>query len=43
MAAPGREEFRAILKICEALRDHTKDLIKANTASWASGYAEDAS
>jgi mobilization protein NikA len=40
---PGREEFRAILKICEALRDHTKDLIKANTASWASGYAEDAS
>ena len=43
VAAPGREEFRAILKICEALRDHTKDLIKANTASWASGYAEDAS
>jgi len=39
----GREEFRAILKICEALRDHTKDLIKVNTASWASGYAEDAS
>jgi hypothetical protein len=37
----GREEFKAILKICEALRDHTKDLIKANTASWASGYAED--
>jgi len=40
---PGRDEFRAILKICEALRDHTKDLIKANTASWASGHAEDAS
>ena len=39
---PGREEFRAILKICEALRDHTKDLIKANGASWRSGYAEDA-
>jgi hypothetical protein len=43
VVALGREEFRAILKICEALRDHTKDLIKANTASWASGYAEDAS
>jgi hypothetical protein len=42
IAGPGREEFKAILKICEALRDHTKDLIKANTASWASGYAEDA-
>jgi mobilization protein NikA len=40
--AGGRDEFRAILKICEALRDHTKDLIKANTVSWASGYAEDA-
>ena len=36
----GRDEFRAILKICEALRDHTKNLIKTNTASWASGYAE---
>jgi hypothetical protein len=43
VAALGRDEFRPILKICEALRDHTKDLIKANTASWASGYAEDAS
>jgi len=42
VAGPGREEFRAILKICEALRDHTKDLIKANSASWAIGYAEDA-
>lgn len=41
VAGLGRDEFRAILKICEALRDHTKDLIKANTASWASGYAED--
>jgi hypothetical protein len=41
VAGTGREEFKAILKICEALRDHTKDLIKANTASWASGYAED--
>jgi hypothetical protein len=43
VAGLGREEFRAILKICEALRDHTKGLIKANTASWASGYAEDTS
>jgi hypothetical protein len=42
VAAPGRDEFRAILKICEALRDHTKGLIKANAASWTRGYAEDA-
>lgn len=41
VAGLGRDEFRAIAKICEALRDHTKDLIKVNTASWASGYAED--
>ncbi len=40
IAGVGRDEFRAILKICEALRDHTKNLIKANTASWASGHAE---
>ena len=40
VAGLGHEEFRAILKICEALRDHTKSLIKANAASWASGHAE---
>ncbi len=38
----GQEEFRAILKICEALRDHTKSLIKVNAASWRSGHAEPA-
>ena len=38
----GHDEFRAILKICEALRDHTKNLIKANAASWVSGHAESA-
>jgi hypothetical protein len=36
----GPDEFRAILKICQALRDHTKDLIKANAASWSSGHAD---
>jgi len=41
ISAPGREEFRGMLKICEALRDHTKGLIKTNTATWATGYAED--
>ena len=38
----GRDEFRAILKICEALRDHTKNLIKGNAASWVCGHAESA-
>lgn len=39
---PGsaREEFRAMLKICEALRDNTKALLKANETSWSTGYAE---
>ena len=36
----GHDEFRAILKISEALRDNTKNLIKANAASWLSGHAE---
>lgn len=38
--APGsvREEFRAMLKICEALRDNTKALLKANEISWARGH-----
>ena len=40
---PGsaREEFRAMLNVCEALRDNTKELLKANLASWESGYADD--
>lgn len=36
----GEDEFRAILKICEGLRDHTKNLIKVNAASWVSGHVE---
>jgi hypothetical protein len=39
---PGsvRDEFRAMLKICEALRASTKALLKANVVSWSTGYAE---
>jgi len=28
----------AMLKICEAMRDNTKALLKANLASWAAGH-----
>jgi len=37
---PGsaREEFRAMFKICEALRENTKALLKANETSWSTGY-----
>jgi hypothetical protein len=37
----ARDEFRAMLRVCEALRDHTKALLKMNEASWRSGYVED--
>src|SRR5688572_21501549 len=33
-------EFRAMLKICAALRDSTKALLKANVVSWSSGHKE---
>ena len=36
----GREEFKGVLKVCEALRDHTKAVIKANAASWEAGHAD---
>lgn len=39
-AGPSREELSAILKACEGLRDHVRGLIKANVASWQTGYAE---
>jgi hypothetical protein len=29
-----------MLKVCEAMRDHVKALIKANTVSWQVGYAQ---
>lgn len=31
-------EFRAMLKICEALRANTKSLLKANLTSWNTGH-----
>jgi Bacterial mobilisation protein (MobC) len=39
---PGsvREEFHAMLKICEALRDNTKALLKTNEISWATGHVQ---
>jgi predicted DNA-binding protein len=31
------DQAKAMLRVCEALRDHTKALIKANAASWKQG------
>ena len=38
MARPTREDLLATLKVCEALRNHTKELLKANAHSWRTGY-----
>jgi len=40
VVGPGREDLRAMLKVCEALRDHVKGLIKANVNSWDLGHGE---
>ena len=40
LPATVRDEFRAMLKICAALRDNTKALLKANETSWSTGHAE---
>jgi len=34
-------EFRAMLKICVALRDNTKALLKANEVSWETGQGQE--
>ena len=42
VTGPNREEFRAILKVCEGLRDHVRGLLAANLKSWEQGYDEHA-
>ena len=37
---PARDDLRALLKVCEGLRDHVKSLLMANIRSWAKGYGE---
>ena len=34
-----QNELLMMLKVCEAMRTHVKDLIKANTRSWETGHA----
>lgn len=40
LPSSSKEEFRAMLKICEAMRDSTKELLKTNAISWRAGHAE---
>jgi hypothetical protein len=37
---PESTQFRAMLKICEAMRVHTKGLLQANAKSWQQGYED---
>jgi hypothetical protein len=39
-SGPSREDLRAILRVCEGLRDHVKRLLSANIKSWEQGHAE---
>ena len=34
----GREELKAMLKVCGGLRDHVKELLSANIRSWEQGH-----
>jgi hypothetical protein len=38
---PTREELFAIVRACEALRDHTRGLMKANLVSWQQGHSDE--
>lgn len=39
LPSSAHEDFRAMLTICEALRDNTKALLKANELAWSAGNA----
>jgi hypothetical protein len=39
VSGPGREELKTMLRVCEALRDHVKALIRSNLISWEQGHA----
>jgi hypothetical protein len=34
MTGPSVQDLQALLRACVALRDHVKELLQANTASW---------
>jgi hypothetical protein len=40
ITGPTRDDLRSMLKVCEAMREHVKELVRANKAAWETGYAE---
>jgi hypothetical protein len=40
LAGPSTQDLQALLRACAALRDHVKELIRANIASWETGHVD---
>jgi hypothetical protein len=40
VSGPGREDLKAMLRMCGGLRDHVKGLLTANVRSWEQGHGE---
>jgi Bacterial mobilisation protein (MobC) len=40
VTGPGREEVKAMIRLCQGLRDHVRELLAANLRSWEQGYGE---
>jgi hypothetical protein len=38
ISGTARDDFRALLKVCEGLRDHVRALLAANVRSWEQGH-----
>lgn len=38
VSGPSREDLRALIRVCEALRNHVKDLLRTNQRSWTVGH-----
>jgi len=39
-SGPGREDLKAMLRVCGGIRDHVKGLLSANVRSWEQGHGE---
>jgi hypothetical protein len=40
ITGPNRDDLRSMLKVCEAMREHVKELVRVNMETWECGYAE---
>lgn len=40
VSGPSRDDLRALIRLCEGLRDHVKGLLKANQQSWTVGHGD---